>query len=361
MGKEVREGLIELLQVAVGTRDVLSRVPTAEEWVALYDESEKQSITGVLLTALERIEEKNLDATLNLDRMQRLQWIGMTQVIEQETKQIKDASKQVASFFRGNGFACTLLKGAAVGRYYPNPNRRQSGDIDIWLDGGRKKIYDFARNFDPKGMLYGVNYHHIHFHLIEGVHVEAHIWPAYMNNPIHNRRFHQFCELHKPVMEDCLPSLSFDRVFILLHSYNHFSGHGICLRQLMDYFYVLKQGFTEEERDDAVYWIKRLGMERFAEGVMWVMKEVFGLADECLLMRPNEKEGRFILQEVMQRGNMEDMELKKTPLSRFFWNLKRDWHLVGHYPNTIVWQPFFSIWLYFWRLSNGLLKDREES
>jgi hypothetical protein len=235
--------------------------------------------------------------------------------------------------------------------------------VDIWLDGGRKRIYEFARSFDKDGMLYGVNYHHIHFHLIDDVHLEVHIWPSYLSSPIRNCRLHKFCNLHRPTMERALQALSFDRVFILLHCFQHLCGHGVGLRQIMDYFYVLRQGFTAEEKADAVYWIRRLGLSRFAEGIMWVLQQHFGLEKDYLLMKPNEKEGRFIIQEVMLTGNMghgdtRNWGSKKSPLSRFFFNLRRDFYLARHYPHEAIWQPFFSLWLYAWRLRKGLLKGR---
>ena len=161
-----------------------------------------------------------------------------------------------------------------------------------------------------------------------------------------------------------MPCLAFDRVFILLHCYRHMTGSGVGLRQIMDYYYVLKQGFTPEEKTDTVQWINKLGMTRFASGLMWLLQEVFGLAPELLLMPPHEEEGRFILHEVLLTGNMGHTDprhwgSRKTPLSRFFFNLRRDLHLAGHYPHEVLWQPFFSIWLYFWRLRKGLLGDRE--
>ena len=161
-------------------------------------------------------------------------------------------------------------------------------------------------------------------------------------------------------METDRPSLAFDRVFILLHAYQHLCGHGVGLRQIMDYFYVLKQGFNEEEKTDSVYWIKQLGMKRFASGLMWVLQKFFGLEDEYLLFKPNENEGKFIIEEVLQTGNMGHSETRnwgslKTPLSRFFYNLRRDLYLATHYPHEALWQPFFSLWLYGWRISKGLI------
>ena len=133
----------------------------------------------------------------------------------------------------------------------------------------------------------------------------------------------------------------------------------------MDYYYVLKQGFTEAEKADSVYWIKKLGMKPFAEGLMWVFQRYFGMEEQFMLFAPNEKEGRFIMQEVMLTGNMGHSETRdwgslKTPLSRFFYNLHRDIHLATHYPHEALWQPFFSLWLYGWRLSKGFLREGDE-
>ena len=350
----------ELLLVCTSAKDSLSRCYTEDQWSAALSLAQEQTIEGVLLSAIER-----LPAEQRPPKKVLFQWIGLVQMLEQYSNKIAEASDYVVKYFRENGFACNILKGSVVARYYPKPERRQSGDVDVWVDGYRKTIYDFARSFDENGKLYGVNYHHIHFHLIQGVHIEVHIWPSYLSSPLRNMRFHKFCNLHRPTMETSMPSLAFDRVFILLHCYQHLCGHGVGLRQIMDYYYVLKQGFTDEEKADAVYWIIQLGMRRFACGLMWVLKEYFGLEERYLLFDPDEKEGRFILSEVMQTGNMGHCDSrnwgsKETPLSRFFSNLRRDYYLAEHYPHEAIWQPFFSLWLYFWRLSKGLLKDREE-
>ncbi len=336
----------ELLQLALGNRDRLSRVPSKKEWVALFEESEKQSIVGIMLDGLERLPEEQLPSQELL-----LQWIGVDQVTEQNTIKLKKAGEETVKFFRDNGFACLLLKGAAVGRYYPNPNRRLSGDVDIWLDGGRKKIYDFAKAHDNDNKLYGVTYHHIHFHLIDDVHIEAHIWPSFLSSPLRNCRLQTFFNLHRPSSDSYMPSLAFDRVFILLHCYQHICGYGVGLRQIMDYYYVLKRGFTEEERKESAQWIKKLGMLRFAKGLMWVLKECFGLEEKYILVEPNEKEGRFIIKEVLLTGNMGHGDTRnwgstKTPFTRFLYNLRRDAYIANHYPHEALWQPFFSIYQY---------------
>jgi hypothetical protein len=350
----------ELLLVCTGAKNALSSMYTEVEWNNALEMAQEQSIDGVLLSAIEQLPNEQRPSKLVL-----LQWIGSVQMLEANSKKIAEASETVIKYFRENGFACSILKGSAVARYYPQPERRSSGDVDVWVNGGREKIYDFARKFDKDGKLYGVTYHHIHFHLIEDVHIEVHIWPSFLSSPLRNWRLHKFCNLHRPTMETDRPPLAFDRVFILLHCYRHMCGDGVGLRQIMDYYYVLRKvqgaGIKVQEDADTVKWIKKLGMEHFAKGLMWVMREYFGLEEKYLLFEPDEKEGRFIMQEVMLTGNMghgdtRDWGSKQTALSRFFFNLKRDMYLAKHYPHEAVWQPFFSIWLYFWRMVKGLLK-----
>lgn len=349
----------DLLLVYTGAKTTLRQPYKEAQWNEALMLAQEQSVEGVLLSAIERLPDEQRPPKLVL-----LQWIGSVQLVETNSKKIAEASENVIRYFHENGFACQILKGCTAARYYPQPDRRSSGDVDVWVDGGREKIYDFARKFDNDGKLYGVNYHHIHFHLIEDVHIEVHIWPSFLSSPLRNWRLHKFCNLHRPTMETDKPSLAFDRVFILLHSYRHMCGHGVGLRQLMDYYYVLKQGFTVDEKEDAVYWINQLGMRRFACGIMWALQKYFGLEERYLLMQPNEKEGCFIIQEVMQTGNMGHSDARnwgsmKTPLSRFFFNLRRDFYLAKHYPHEALWQPFFSIWLFFWRWSKGLLTSEE--
>ena len=345
--------VFELLLVGTGVRKGLKQTYTDKDWMRALAIAQDQAIVGVLLSAIEALDVQPPKPLL-------LQWIGLVQLLEQESERMAEAGDTAVKYFREHGFACQILKGSAVARYYPQPLRRSSGDVDIWLDGGRKQIYDFARAFDKDGKLYGVNYHHIHFHLIDDVHIEVHIWPSFLSSPLRNWRLHKFCNQHRPTLEATMPSLAFDRVFILLHCYRHICGHGVGLRQIMDYYYVLRQGFTEEESKDAVYWIKQLGMVRFTRGLMWVLREYFGLEEQYLLFQPDEKEGRFIMREVLLTGNMGHSDTRnwgsmRTPLSRFFLNLKRDCYLIGHYPHEVVWQPVFSVWLYFWRLFKGLL------
>lgn len=66
---------------------------------------------------------------------------------------------------------------------------------------------------------------------------------------------------------------------------------------------MLQQPLSEEARQQVVRRIEDFKMMRFARATMYVMREVFGLEEEYLLVAPDEKAGRFLLDEIMQAGN----------------------------------------------------------
>lgn len=166
--------------------------------------------------------------------------------------------------------------------------------------------------------------------------------------------------------DDCedVPSQAFNRVFILLHCYQHFTRRGVGMRQLLDYYFVLLQGFTEDEKAESMRWITALGMKRFAKAMMWMMKDVFGLDEQYLICEPNEKSGRFLLDEVMETGNMghSDGRVDKRQLrsasGRYLNNLKRDIRIVKICPHEALWEPFWGIYQFVWcKLTNMKYKQ----
>lgn len=80
---------------------------------------------------------------------------------------------------------------------------------------------------------------------------------------------------------------------------------------------------------------------KFAKGVMWIMHEVFGMERECMICEPDEKEGRFLLNEVMTGGNFghHDERSKKVgsgKMSELWRNVQHNWHLASHYPSEFL-------------------------
>lgn len=372
----------ELIRVSIGTQVTLSKPPSAEEWKELYAMAKKQSLVGICFAGVQKASpqpspegkgEKSLPSGGDLEEvyipeMLYLTWMGMAAKIQQRNEFMNVKTKVALTFFREKGFPCQVLKGQGIAPLYGSLSElRQSGDIDVWAAGGREKIYQLSR--DVLGKITGANYHHIHFPMWEDPEIELHIYPSFLSSPYRNWQLHKFCKLYEPKDdEQDFPSTAFNLVFIMLHCYRHLCGHGVGMRQVMDYYFVLQQAKQRDSkgsessrgsRVETMKWVKRLGMGRFAPALMWVMKEVFGLEDEYLLCESDEKEGRFLLNEIMNTGNMGHGETRfqwgqKSALGRFVAAQKRNLHLMTHYPHEVLWSPLFNIWRFFWLKTKGL-------
>ncbi|MBR3859891.1 MAG: nucleotidyltransferase family protein [Bacteroidaceae bacterium] len=355
----------ELLQIAIGYRDKFSHAPTIEEWRELFALAQKQAMVGVAFCGVERLSEEHRPPKSLL-----MQWYVATERIKTMNADLDRKALAVAGKFLDEGFPGVVLKGQGIAKLYrgphsnPFPRRedlgvyRTPGDIDIWLHGERKDILRYVHRHVPDCKPV---YHHVDFPVIDGLDIEVHFTPSWMNSPITNRRLQrwfrsfdfQFSNFNSAEIPS--PSLAFNRVYILVHIYRHLFAEGIGLRQLLDYYFVLAQGFTEVEREATMRTLRSLKMQRFTAAVMWVLQEVYGMDERYLLTAPDEREGRFLLGEIMLAGNFgqydERMQHERDE-SALHWGVrkvKRNFRFVRSYPSEVLWSPLFKLWHYFWR------------
>ena len=372
----------ELLQIAIGNRDRFSQSPTEGEWRELFALAKKQALVGISFRGVEQLSEEQRPPKMLL-----LQWGMATERIKALNTDLDRKALLVANRFLDEGFPNMVLKGQGIAKLYlingnkektvrrltadesPKQNLsspildissyRTSGDIDVWLKGERKDILAYARHHVPKCKPV---YHHVDFPVVEGLDIEIHFTPSWMNSPMTNRRLQQFfrsfdfCSPSTIYKDIPSPNLAFNRVYILVHIYRHLFSEGIGLRQLLDYYFVLSQGFTEEERAETMRVLRSLRMQRFTGAVMWVLQHVYGMEEHYLLTDPDEREGRFLLSEIMLAGNFGQYDERMHHVqgeSAWHWGLrkvKRNFRFVRSYPSEVLWSPLFKVWHYFWRM-----------
>ena len=435
----------ELIRIAIGQQERLRSTPTAEEWKEAYDLAQRQTLTGIAFCGVQRLPEEQRPP-----RHLLMKWYMAAEQIRRKNEQMDRRTLAVANKFAEEGFPGVVLKGQGVAQLYrveqiensklkiedcypegdarENENKndnendnenenlgigkfsilnsqfsikeyRTPGDIDIWLFGERKDILRYVRRHVPNCKPV---YHHVDFPVIEGLPIEVHFTPSWMNSPFTNRRlqrwFKQFTihnsqftihnsaaqreqsQIYLSYAEPArnldtkyhnsqltissaasltgtegasiipTPTLAFNRVYILVHIYRHLFHEGIGLRQLLDYYFVLHQGFTEEERTETMRTLRSLRMQRFTAAVMWVLQEVFAMDDRYLLTDPNEEEGRFLLSEIMLAGNFGhyDERIKRsakvTEWGLFCRRVGRNLRFLRSYPSEVLWSPFFKLW-----------------
>ena len=192
---------------------------------------------------------------------------------------------------------------------------RQPGDIDIWVSGGKERVVQTLRNlhlidggisrYHSAGKAED-SYHHIHLPKNEnGVDVEVHFRPSSGNfDPFINRRLQKYLNLEIERENEMVgdgfrvPSTRFALLMQLAHIQRHALSSGVGLRQVVDYYYLLKSD-AGHERETIKGKLKEMGLDHIAGALMWVMKEVFLMGEGWMIANPDEKRGRMLLDIIM--------------------------------------------------------------
>ena len=336
----VEERFFELLRIALGTQKGLASPLTTEEWSEIPEIAVKQCVMGLLLSAIEKLPRgqrppNNILLAIH-DRVQE---------IEEQSRYINKLTYATSKRFEVDGFPNCILKGQGIATLYPNPLRRESGDIDVWLQGDRDKIIEYVRSV---GEAHEPSSLHIGFELKDGTPVEAHFTPSFFSNPFIDRKFNRWAKEQQAEQNTHyvpfdngtilpIPTVDFNLIFILNHAYQHFIGTGVGLRQLIDYFYVLKHAKENAQIPSCLSLLKRFHLTKFAAAVSWLLHEKLGLPSEYLIVEPNAKEGEFLLKEALLTGNFGHSDKRTSNGHRLSGKRYRLGHLLLAYPDEIMW------------------------
>ena len=434
MGKQ-QKIFFDFLRFCIGSAKEIPGSLKEADWKELYAIAKKQCLVGVLFDGIKKLPAEHVEMEL------LLRWMAESQMLEKANVRLNDAAIQVSEWFLKKGFITCILKGQGNALMYPNPNSRTPGDIDIWVEGGDKRVISFVRSISPHEK---ACYHHIEFPSYKGVEVEVHYRPSFLLCFWHDRKLQKYYERvkeeqfsHRVMLgkqgEIAIPTVEFNIIFQLTHIYSHLMNEGIGLRQLVDYYFVIcdfykvyqnfsnpsvslskgsstfspspsssgsgdvtapsrcseplrsKDGGPSKVSPDCAGWdrlaieednsagsttavtssastaldvvqkeLKELGLWKFAGGIMYIMQEVFGMPASRLIVPPNEKYGKFVLNEVLEAGNFGRHDARnRFGRSKFGHNLQRvyrDMRLVRYFPGEALSEPLFRVWHFFWRL-----------
>lgn len=371
----------DFLQFCIKTVAEIPASVKDADWKVMYAIAKKQALIGVLFYGI-----KQLPKELAPDAGLLMQWMGMAQKIRQQNIRLFLDSAKVCKKFKEVGFRNCILKGQVNALLYPDPYMRTSGDIDIYLDGGRNRVMQYINKVCPNQVM---RYHHVDFPVMKSA-IEVHFTPSYMFFPVHNRRMQK---RFKKVMdlqcsnivtlpdgygEITVPTTSFNVIYILSHLYRHVFTEGIGLRQLLDYYFVLVKWHTDltnltesnkslpqmmqisTDLDALRHELKYLGLWKFAGAVMYVLHEALGLPEAKMIAPIDVNEGRFLLAEIMQGGNfgLYDTRLgskeNEGKLHRYLRMSLRNLRFVKHYPTEALSEPLFRTWFAVWKKIHGI-------
>ena len=227
----------------------------------------------------------------------------------------------------------------------------------------KKRVIDFARQAAP---LAKACYHHVEAAPCDGVEVELHYRPAFLNNPLYNHRLQRWFQReaavqswHSVALADGtatlnVPTDAFNRIYQMAHIMNHVIHEGVGMRQMMDYYFLLMKGFTAEERQHDERLLRRFGLYDMAGAVMYVLQWLFVLPEDKMLVAPDKRRGVVLLKEILYGGNFgryhQEAKKARSQWAKNALRSRRDLRLLTVFPSECLCEPLFRLWHFGWRL-----------
>lgn len=340
----------------------------APDWAAVYRLATEQGVAAIAWDGVVALRNAGqIPPSMEMPRTLKLQWAMQVEQIEKRYEKADQAVAKVFGALKRDGIQGVLLKGQGISRLYPSPKSRMSGDIDVWILAERKDAIDYVRREKP---LCRPVYHHVDA-VVGGVNsVEIHFFPTWMYDFITNRRLQCFFaetadEQFTPSRSVCIagesipvPTATFNSIYILIHLYRHLFDEGIGVRQLLDYYCVLNNR-SEIEIATFSLWIRLLRLTRFAGAIAYILHRWLDMPKDRLPIEPNEVLGRQLMEEILSSGNFGKFGLggalacQPNRIMRAWMKMRRNMTFAYAYPSEVFAAPFFKLWHYLWRKSQG--------
>lgn len=356
---ELEETLFyELIQISIGTRKCFSRTPSFAEWTKLFMLSRKHSVLGICFNGVQRLFDTCPEQLSALPSALRLKWIGVTSCIQDRNELLNDCCINLQRQLKALGIRSCILKGQGIAANYDFAvsdafklsTLRQSGDIDVWVEGGVETVASLCKTYRHP---FRITEQHADIPFFSDVEVEVHFKPTMLYNPLLNRRLQMWLRTEAPLQfaneKDGLvvPTAGFNLVYLLIHILRHLFSEGVGLRQFMDYYFVLNNVDTDT-LNKAIAVLKDLGLTRFFGSVIYVLQVCYGLGKN-LSSYSDSVHGQFLLQEIMLSGNMghfdsrHNRRAERNRLSAFIDSMVFDCRFLTEYPSETLFLPYTRI------------------
>ena len=352
------------------------------DWKEVLDEAMKQSLMGVAFVGFKVWSSSEyvhkLGATI--DKRLLTQWAGVCEKIREDNLLLNKRTAQVCKNFAKVGFRVSVMKGQGNALLYGKELMlmRSSGDIDVWVEGGFEKVYDYVQKVAPTKT---INEQEIDFNVFSDAVVEVHYRPFIMRHPIKMKRLQAFIESKTEKCFDnhvklltvnkdgegqwvdaVITTIQFNLVQQLAHIHRHLFTEGVGLRQVMDYYFQLvlaENSLSQKEKEEVVDLIKEVKLEKIAKALMWILSEYFGLEKKYMLWDADKEDGEFLLDEILRTGNFGKMDkrhpdgYKTGSIQSFLYTQKRNLRMSRFDRMDWFWGSLWRIYHFAWRRLHG--------
>lgn len=283
--------LLRLVRIGSGLDSAISDtiLRDSPNWQALYPLALHQGVSAILLDAIGLLPSETRPPKPML-----LQWIGQSTMMERMYVRHWERIGELADFYKQQGIRMLLLKGYGCSLCYPKPEHRPTGDIDVYLFGKKDEADDLIEK--KFGIKIHKEYHKHSTFNYGGVEVENHA--KFIDDVSHksNIRFEQILMsvldkkecLPSPIDNVLLPSPTFNALFLLRHTGEHFASNEITLRHVLDVGTFFHRYHSKIDWALVFKVYKEERMLRFFNAIATICVEYLGIDATCFA--PDDKQ-----------------------------------------------------------------------
>ena len=304
------------------------------EFEELMEMAGEQTVTGLVGDCL-------IKNNIKLERDDALGLYAKMKAIEKANARVNENLVSFVNFMERKGIDYIIVKGQVAGSFYPNPDARMSGDVDLYFVGENyEKIKGLVEQRLGKQLSKLSDGKHVEFE-VNGVIFELHDKLSRLATRKHQAYWDQMID--NAILEGTdtviingkeikTLSATYNAMYIFVHLFYHMTASGVGLRQLCDWAMIIAQSAFQDSsskfqvknvnvndnanlnpnkksslnREDLGGSLKELGYLKAYKAMGAFLVEYLGLPEEQFPFVLTEKDRKWvetIKKNILKRGN----------------------------------------------------------
>lgn len=364
------KALLVLIRKGLGLSNSCEELlPDNVNWENIVKLSRKQGVVGIVYDGVSLLPKGTITERSIIPKI-----AGSTNKYEKKYEQKIWATKKLVDEWNHVGIHIFLLKGMSFGRYYPNPKRRYSSDVDVYLKEHCKGIMGLdvqcikedgnaweRGNRIAKKMGLRVE-EEIQKHTLiytDGVMIENHRYFCSLMGDSKIRRLNK-C-LQKLLDEDPTimlsdtkyeyPSLIFDALFCIYHARTHFlNGEDFRLSHVIDWVLIRNNIIERGLTNRLVKLCEDYGLSKFYISLDGIASYIEGKVDLNIMTEPQLLMFQEILNGSYKKKEQSDKDIWKIRYEHLVTAFRDRWKYSLYTDTSFIKIMYVSIIGYFRRI-----------
>lgn len=273
--------------------------------------------------SLFRLLQRNHVAALCFDMVSKasaprdvlMPWLSEHEKAVEWHRYQQQVQQEIIDRMQQQGIETLVLKGTHTAQYYPRPEEREFGDLDLYFYDRHADADRVAREV-LRASVSNDAHHHSKYNY-RGVTVESHYDFVNCHYPPSNRRY-------ETLLKEQAPNATFEVLFLLRHMAGHFAASRITLRDLVDWTLTCHALADKVDWETVQNAIEEYGMLEFAASLNSIASRRFGIQPPCNLT--GNTASLSLVEHDIVYGTMDDHS--GNGIGRLGWKLRR-WRALG--------------------------------